>query len=81
VNAHRLRCIALGIVVAALLVFANTCQLEMEASSRFESGNYLTVDVDAVVATRSADVVAHAWLEYAACVIAGAGLVLATRLR
>lgn len=73
----RRRSLAWLILVAALLVFANTCQVEADATERFQSGYYRGADLDALLAFRRADVLTDAGLEYGSLVVATASLVVA----
>ena len=69
----RSRALAFLVIISALLVFGNACQSDADAANSFRSGNYVDAQLDAALAARRDNTLAHAWLQYASLVVAGAG--------
>jgi len=69
----RWRRLALLVVILGLLVFANACQADVDASTVFVATSYWDGELDQVLAVRRAAVFAQIWIEYGSLLAAGIG--------
>ena len=64
-------------VVVALLIFAIVSQVDDDAASSLRTTEFVnTIQLDQALASRQAQLVPQAWLEYGSLVVAGGAIVI-----
>ena len=74
---NRRRAVAVFGLLCSLLVFANACEAESDASEVFRSAQYAGSDLDQALAARRADQLTQMEIECGSLAVAGVTIVIA----
>jgi hypothetical protein len=75
---NRRRAVAVFALLCSLLVFANACEAESDASGVFRSAQYAGADLDQALAARRTDRLTQMEIECGSLAVAGLSIVVAT---